>query len=126
MMTIKHVKCVQVHFFHKAQKHKYINKCSTIICLLCFSAAKSCPTLCRPSLQHASSPCASLFTRVRSDSCPLSQWCYLTISSSPAPFSYCLQSFPPSGSSSESTLCISSQIIGATASASVLPVNIQG
>ena len=38
--------------------------------------------------------------------CPLSWWCHPTISSSPAPFSFCLQSFPASESSSESALCI--------------------
>ena len=107
MMTIKYVKCFHIHFFHKAQKYKYVNKCSTIIYAYCLcSIAKSCLTLCNPSLQHANFSCPSLFPRVCSDSCPLSQWCYLTISSSPAPFSHCLQSFPASGSSSESTVCI--------------------
>ena len=58
--------------------------------------------------------------------CPLSWWCYLTISSSVAPFSSCPQSFPASGSFLMSWLFTSgSQSIGASASASVLPVNIQ-
>ena len=48
--------------------------------------------------------CPSLSPRDRSDSCPLGRWCYLTISSSPAPFSFCLQSFPASGSSPMSQL----------------------
>ena len=48
-------------------------------------------------LQHARLPCPSLSPRIRSDSCPLSQWCHLTISSSVSPFSSCLQSFPASG-----------------------------
>ena len=57
----------------------------------------------------------------------LSQWCYLTSSSSAAPFSFCLQSFPASGSFPMSWLFASrGQIIGASASASVLPMNIQG
>ena len=57
----------------------------------------------------------------------LSQWCYLTISSSAVPFSFCLQSFPASGSFLMSQLSAScDQSIGASASASVLPVNIQG
>ena len=43
-------------------------------------------------LQHARLPCPSLFPEVCSNSCPLSQWCYLTISSSAAPFSSCPQS----------------------------------
>ena len=42
--------------------------------------------------------CPSLYPWVCSDSCPLSQWYYLTISSSAAPFSMCLQSIPASGS----------------------------
>ena len=48
---------------------------------------------------HTRLLCPPLSPRVSSDSCPLSQWCYLTISSSAAPFSFCLQSFPASGSS---------------------------
>ena len=43
-------------------------------------------------------PCPSLSPRACSNSCPLSQWCYPTISSSVVPFSSCLQSFPASGS----------------------------
>ena len=49
-------------------------------------------------LQHARLPCVSLFPRVCSDSCLLSQWCHPTIASSVAPFSSCPQSFPASGS----------------------------
>ena len=45
-------------------------------------------------MQHAKLPCPSLSTWVCSDSCSLSQWCYLTISSSEALFSFYLQSFP--------------------------------
>ena len=57
----------------------------------------------------------------------LSQWCCLTISSSANPFSFCFQSFPASGSFPMSQLLISGdQSIGASASASVLPMNIQG
>ena len=49
-------------------------------------------------LQHARLLCPSLSSEVCSDSCPLSWWCYLTISPSATPFSFCLQSFPASGS----------------------------
>ena len=57
-------------------------------------------------------------------SCPLSQWCYPTISSSVVPIS-CLQSFPASGSFSVSQLFVSGgQSIGVSASASALPMNI--
>ena len=67
------------------------------------------------------------FTLVCSNSCLLSWWCYLTISSSVAPFSFCLQSFPASGFFPMSRLFESGgQSIGASASASVLLMNIQG
>ena len=64
---------------------------------------------------------------VCSNSCPLSQWCHLTISFSAALFSFCLQSFPASGSFPMSQLFTSDgQSIVASASATVLPRNIQG
>ena len=63
------------------------------------SVTKSCLTLCDPHrLQHTGLLCLSLCLRICSDSCPLSQWCYLTISSFAALFSFCLQSFPASWS----------------------------
>ena len=49
-------------------------------------------------LQHTRLPCPSPTPRARSNSCPSSQWCHPTISSSVVPFSCCLQSFPESGS----------------------------
>ena len=67
-----------------------------IIC--CCSFPKSCPNMWPDGLQHARLLCSSLSPWVCSNSCSLSQWCYLTISSSAAPFSFCLQSFPASGS----------------------------
>ena len=80
-----------------------------------------CLQLC--GLQHARIPCPSLSPRVCSNSCPLSWWCSLTISSSAAPFSFCLQSFTVSGSFPKSWLFASSgQSIGASASATVLPI----
>ena len=57
-------------------------------------------------LQHARPPCPSLTPRVYPNSCPLSRWCHPTISSSVIPFSFCLQSFPASGSFPESAFCI--------------------
>ena len=64
-------------------------------------------------------------SRACSDSCPLSQWCPPTISSSAAPFSSCPQSFPASGSFPVSQLLASGgQRIGVSASAPVLPINI--
>ena len=78
-----------------------------------------------PRLQHARLPCTSPSPGACSNSCPLSQWCHPTISSSVVPFSSCLQSFPASGSFPMSQLFASGgQSIGASA-ASVLPMNIQ-
>ena len=78
-------------------------------------------------LQHTKLPCPSLPPRVCSNSCPLSHWCHPTISSSVAPFSSCLQSFPASGPFPMSWIFASGgPTIGASASASVLPANIQG
>ena len=78
-------------------------------------------------VQHARLPCPSLSPGFCSNSCPLSQWCQPIISSSAAPFSSCPQSFPASRSCPMSRLfASSSQNIGASASISVLPMNIQG
>ena len=72
-------------------------------------------------------PCLSPSPRVCSNSRPLSQWCHPTISSSVTPFSFCLPSFPPSGSLPMSRLFTScGQNIRASPSAPVLPMNIQG
>ena len=77
-------------------------------------------------LQYTRIPCPSLSSGVCSNSCPLSQWCYSTISSSVTPFSSCPQSFPASESFPMSWLITSGgQIIGASVSASVLLMNIQ-
>ena len=71
------------------------------------SVAQLCPTLCRPhESQHARPPYPSPSPRVHSDSHPSSRWCYPAISSSVVPFSSCPRSFPASGFSSESALCI--------------------
>ena len=77
-------------------------------------------------LQHARPPCPSPTLVVYPNSCPVSQWCHPTISSSVNPFSSHLQSFPASGSFQMSQLFISGgQSIGVSASTSVLPMNIQ-
>ena len=78
-------------------------------------------------LQHASLPCPSVSPGVCSNSYPLSQWCHRTISSSVAPFSSCPQSFPDSGSFLMSWLFTpGTPSVGTSASAWVLPNNIQG
>ena len=77
-------------------------------------------------LQHIRLPCPSPTPRAYSNSCPLSQWYHPTISSSVVPFSSCLQSFPASGSFPVSQFFASGdRSIGVSASASVLPMNIQ-
>ena len=85
------------------------------------------PTLWDPSgLQHARPPCPSPAPGVYADSCPLSWWCHPTIAFSVIPFSACLQSFPASGSFRVSQFFTSGgQNIAVSASASVLPMNIQ-
>ena len=78
-------------------------------------------------LPHARLPCPSPSPGVFSNSYSLSWWCHPTISSSVVSFSSCLQSFPGSGSFPVSWLFASGgQSIRAWASASVLPMNIQG
>ena len=77
-------------------------------------------------LQHARPPCPSPTPGVYPNSCPSSQWCHLTISSSVIPFSSCLQSFPVSGAFPVSQFFSSGgQNIGASVYASVLPMTIQ-
>ena len=77
-------------------------------------------------LQHTRLPCPSPIPGACSNSCPSSWWCHPTISSSVIPFSSCLQSFLTSGSFPMSQLFTSGgQSIGASASGSVLPMNIQ-
>ena len=77
-------------------------------------------------LQHARPPCPSPTPGVHPNSCPLSPWCHLTISSSVIPFSSCLQSFPTSGSFQMSQLLASGgQNIEVSASTSVLPMSTQ-
>ena len=77
-------------------------------------------------LQHARLPCPSPTPRVSSNSCPMSRWGHPTISSSVVPFASCPQSFPVSGSFPMSQLFTSGgQSIGASTSASVLPMNNQ-
>ena len=100
--------------------------------LLCTSvqvSCQSCPTLCNPMdcSMPLPCPCPSPTPRACSNSCPSSWWCHPTISCSVDPFSSCLQSFPTSGSFPRSQFFASGkQSIGVSASASVLPMNIQG
>ena len=87
----------------------------------------SCLTLCDPWTAAHEASLSFTISRVCSDLCPLSWWCHPTISSSTAPLSSCPQSFPASGYFTISWLFTSGgQSIEASASASVLPMNIQG
>ena len=99
----------------------------TIYCCCC-SVPKSCPTLCDPhGLQNTMFPCLSLSPRVCSNLCLLSQWCHPIISSSVVPFSSCPLSFPVWRPFPVSQLYASgSQSIRASASVSVLLMNIEG
>ena len=86
-----------------------------------------CDSLWPHGLQHSMLPCPLLSPGACSNSCPFSQWCRQTISSSVTPFSSCSQSWSASESLSMSQFFASGgQSIGASASASVLPMNIQG
>ena len=90
------------------------------------SVAKLCPTLCiAMDCSTSGSSVLHCFPGVCSNSCPLSWWCYLTFSSSAIPFSFYLQSFPASGSFPMSWF-FSSGGQPIVASASALPMNIQG
>ena len=91
-----------------------------------FSRSVVSDSLRHHGLQHARPPCPSPTPRVYSNSYPLNRWLHPTISSSIVPFSSCPQSFPASGSFPKSQFFASGGLsIGASASSSVLPMNIQ-
>ena len=94
-------------------------------CSVQFSCSVTFNSLQSHGPQHTRLFCPSLTPRASSNSCPSSQWCPPTILSSLVPFS-CLQSFPVSGSFPMSQFFASDgKSFGASASASVLPMNIQ-
>ena len=94
--------------------------------LCCCSVTQLGQILCDPWIAHQAS-CPLPSTGACSNSCPSSRWCHPTVSSSVVPFSSRLQSFPASGSFPMSQLFASGgQSIGASASASALPVHTQG
>ena len=91
-----------------------------------FSRSVVSDSLWLHGLQYTRLPCPSPTPGACSNSCPSNQWCHPTSSSSVVPFSSCLQSFPASGSFQMSQFFTSSgQSSGDSASASVLPMNIQ-
>ena len=106
--------------------HQYIYRCNSPTSKLVSSIAHLYLTLCNPRLQHARLPCPSPTPRTCSNSCPLSRWCHPTISSSVVPFSPRFNLSQHQGlfqwvSSSHQV----AKVIGVSASASVLPMNIQ-
>ena len=93
-----------VHGVAKSQAQLSDWACMQVVFCYC-SVTKSCLTLW--DLMHYSAPgCSPLSSGICTKSCPLNWWCCLTISSSADPCSFCLQSFPASGSFPESALHI--------------------
>ena len=104
----------------------YFPRHGTHLVSLQFSCSVMSGSLQPHGLQHARLPCPSQTPRVYSNACPSTWWCHPTISSSVIPFSSHLQSFPASGSFQISQFFASDGwIIGVSASASVLPMDIQ-
>ena len=106
--------------------NKYIHKDVQAFSSVQFSSSVMSNGLRIHGLQHTRLPCQSSTPGVYSNSSPLSQWCHSNISSSVVPYSSHLQSFQASGSFPVSQFFVSGvQSIGASASASVLPMIIQ-
>ena len=96
------------------------------LCSVQFSHSVMSDSLWPHGLQHARPPCPSSTSSACSNSCPLAQWCPPTVSSFMVPFFSHIPSFPASGSFPVSQFFTSGvQSIGVSASASVLPMNIQ-
>ena len=113
-------KITKINKFEKQTKGLDVNKCPVQ-----FSRSVVSDSLRPHGPQHARLPCPSPTPGACSNSCPLSWRCHPTISSSVVSFS-CLQSFPVSESIQMSQFFASGgQSIGVSASASVLPMNIQ-
>ena len=103
-----------------------INKEAKKMILVHFSHSVMSDSLRTHGLQHTRPPCPSPTPRVYPNSCPTSWWCHPTILSSVISFTSCLQTFPASEYLPMSRLFESgSQSIGISASASLLPMNIQ-
>ena len=132
--AIMRIKCINAHKGSAHTKHNkwlppllFFDICSQYFLgrvSVQFSCSVVSNSLWPHGLQHVTFPCPSPAPGACSNSYPSSQWCHPTISSSAIPFSSCLQSFPESGSFSMSQFFQSDgQSIGASASASALPVN---
>ena len=114
-----------LHQFQVLYYLKILKQAVVTICSVWFSCSVISDYLWPHELQHASTPCLSPTPRVHPNLWPLSRWCHPTISSSVIPFS-CPQSFPASVSFPMSQLfALGGHSIRASASASVLPMNVQ-
>ena len=115
------------YFYSEAKRRNRIIFTFTSLLTIQFSSVtQSCPIMRPHGLQHARLTHPLPTPRTCSNSCPSSRWYHLTISSSVIPFSFCLQSFPESGSFQMSQFFASGgQSIGVSASASVLPMKFQ-
>ena len=137
IVHIKHVRLSRESLFYLCKHFScvpksglYIDSVVVILILGPSSIQFSCSVMSdslRPhGLQHARLPCPSPTPQAYSNSCPSCCWCHPTISSSVVPFSSHLQSFPASGSFQMSPFFPSGgQRVGVSASAPVLPMNIQ-
>ena len=108
----------------RSQSQTWFSDSTTVTIIQYSSVSQSCPTLQPHGLQYTRLLCPPLSPRVCSNSCALSQGCYLTISSYAVLFFFCLQAFPAPGSFPMIQL-FASDGQSIRASASVLPMNIQ-
>ena len=117
---------ISISKFCQNKKKVNVKKCIKYLGMLSqFSPITQSDSLQTDGLQHARLLGPSPTPKACSNSCPSSQWCHATISSSVVPFSY-LQLFPASGSFPTSQFFTSGgQVIGVSASTSVLPMNTQ-
>ena len=105
---------------------KVTSECDFTHASVQFSCSVTSDTLRPQGLQHARPSCPSPTPRVHPNSHPLSRWCHSATSSSVVPFPSCPQSLPASESFPMSQFFVSGgQSIIASASTSVLPMNIQ-
>ena len=116
-MSHEHRKPVDPEYMRVHQDSQWVSQ---------FSPSVMSDSLQPCGLHNARLPCLSPTPRACSNSCPLSQWGHPTILSTVVSFSSCLQSFPASGSFPRSQFFTSGgQSMGASTSASVLPMNMQ-
>ena len=123
--------CFHIFTYISSYKHLYFEMWIAYSLSVQFSGSVMSDSLGPNGLQHNSLSCPSSTPRTCSNSCLSRWWCHSTISSSVMPFTFCLQSFIRSFQSFIRSFLMSQlfasggQSIGASASASVLPKNIQ-